>query len=132
MANAQAVLMFELEPAIPFTVADGASIEKGDFLQLTTPMTASLVDGDDDIACGIAAEEKIANDGKTKIGVYRRGIFKVEAGTSGATAGKDGVCEAKNELKDYDSLDDEIGKKFGKFLESGNDGKFVAFELQVA
>jgi autotransporter-associated beta strand protein len=84
-----------------FTVADGASIEKGDFLQLTDPMTVSLVDGNDKIAGGIAAEEKIANDGKTKIAVYRRGYFKVEVGTTGCTAGKDAVCEAKNELKDY-------------------------------
>jgi hypothetical protein len=132
MANAQAVLMFELEPAIPFTVSDAAAIEKGDFVQLTTPMTASLVDGNDKIMAGIAAEEKIANDGKTKIGVYRRGIFKVEVGTTGATAGKDAVCEAKNELKDYDTLDGEVGKKAGKFLETGTDGQFVAFELQVA
>ena len=132
MANAQAVLVFETSKPIPFIVADGASIEKGDFLQLTTPMTASLVDGNDKVACGIAAEEKIANDGKTKIAVYRQGYFRVEVGTTGATAGKDAVCEAKNELKDYDTLDDEAGKKFGKFLETGTDGQFVMMELQVA
>ena len=132
MANAQAVLVYETQVPIPFTVADGASIEKGDFLQLTDPMTASLVDGDDKIACGIAAEEKIANDGKTKIAVYRRGYFKVEVGTSNCTAGKDAVCQAKNELKDYDTLDNEAGKKFGKFLETGTNGEFVMFELQVA
>jgi len=132
MANAQAVLVYETAVPISFTVADGASIEKGDFLQLTDPMTASLVDGNDKVACGIAAEEKIASDGKTKIAVYRQGIFKVEVGTTGATVGKDAVCEAKNELKDYDTLDDECGKKFGKFLETGTDGEFVMFELAVA
>ena len=132
MANAQAVLVYETQLPIPFTVADGASIEKGDFLQLTDPMTASLVDGNDKVACGIAAEEKVANDGKTKIAVYRQGYFRVEVGTSNATAGKDAVCEAKNELKDYDTLDDEAGKKFGKFLETGTNGQFVMMELQVA
>jgi hypothetical protein len=75
MANAQAVLVYELEMPIPFTVSDAAAIEKGDFVQLSDPMTVSLVDGDDKIAGGIAAEEKIANDGKTKIAVYRRGIL---------------------------------------------------------
>ena len=132
MANAQAVLVYETSQPIPFTVSDAAAIEKGDFLQLTDPMTASLVDGNDKVACGIAAEEKIANDGKTKISVYRQGYFKVEVGTSGATFGKDAVCEAKNELKDYDTLDDEVGRKFGKFLETGTDGEFVMMELQVA
>jgi len=132
MANAQAVLVYETEIPIAFTVADGASIEKGDFLQLADPMTVSLVDGNDKIAGGIAAEEKIANDGKTKIAVYRHGYFKVEVGTTGCTTGKDGVCEAKNELKDYDTLDGEVGKKFGKFMETGTDGEFVMFELNCS
>jgi len=132
MANAQAVLVYETSRPIPFTIADGASVEKGDFLQLTDPMTASLVDGNDKLACGIASEEKVANNGKTKIGVYRQGYFKVEVGTTGCTAGKDIVCEAKNEIKDYDTLDDELGRKFGKALETGTDGEFVMMELQVA
>lgn len=132
MANAQAVLVYELEPAIPFTVSDAAAIEKGDFLQLADPMTVSLISADNQVVGGIAAEEKIANDGKTKIAVYRRGIFKVEVGTTGCTVGKDVVCEAKNEIKDYDTLDDEVGKKCGKALETGTDGEFVMMELQIA
>jgi hypothetical protein len=132
MANAVAVLVYETEPAIPFTVSDAAAIEKGDFLVLSSPMTVALTSGDNQVIAGIAAEEKIANDGKTKIGVYRHGYFKVEVGTSGATVGKDAVVEAKNELKDYDTLDDEAGKKCGKFLETGTDGQFVMMELQCA
>lgn len=79
MAN-EAVLIYEVEPPIPFTCADGTGIEKGAVLKITDPMTASLSDGDADLIAGIAAEEKIANDGKTKIAVYRRGIFKMLAG----------------------------------------------------
>ena len=80
MAN-EATLVFELETPIPFTVANATGIEKGALLAMTDPMTAILVsaDGTEAIAW-VAAEEKIASDGKTKIGVYRRGIFKMLAG----------------------------------------------------
>ena len=76
MAN-EATLMIEMELPIPFTCADGTGIEKGSLLKLTDPMTVALADGAADIIAGIAAEEKIANDGKTTIGVYMRGIFKM-------------------------------------------------------
>ena len=84
----ETTLIIELEPPIPFTCADGTGIEKGAILKITDPMTASLADGDADVIAGIAAEEKIASDGKTKIAVYRRGIFKGYAGATGATVGK--------------------------------------------
>ena len=129
MANATAVLVYETALPISFTVADAAAIEKGDFVKLSDPMTVALTSADNDIFGGIAAEEKIASDGKTKIAVYRRGIFRVEVGTAGCTTGKDGVISAKNELTDYTTLDGEIGYKFGKFLETGTDGEFVMFEL---
>ena len=129
MANAPAVLIYELEPAINFTVADGTAIEKGDLLTLASPATVTVSSADNNIFGGIAAEEHIANHGITKIAVYRRGIFRVEVGTSGATAGKDAVTSAKNELTDYTTLDGEIGYKFGKFLETGADGTFVLLEL---
>ncbi len=72
----------ELEPAVSFTVADGTGIEKGSLLKLTDPRTAILSTGDIDAVIGIAAEEKVASDGKTTIGVYMRGIFICTAGSS--------------------------------------------------
>jgi len=74
MAN-EATLFWEVELPIPFTVADGAGIEKGTLLKITTDMTAAAADGAGDALAGIAAEEKISGDGKVKLGVYRRGIF---------------------------------------------------------
>jgi hypothetical protein len=132
MANAVAVLVYETSVPIAFTVADAAAIEKGDFLQLSDPMTVALTSGDNQVIAGIAAEEKIANDGKTKIGVYRGGYFKVEVGTTGCTVGKEAVVEAKNEVKDLDTLDAEIGRKCGRFLETGTDGEFVMMELNCS
>ena len=78
----EAVLIVELECPIGFTCADGTGIEKGAILMLSDPMTAALATGDEDFIAGIAAEEKIANDGKTKISVYRSGIFRVLAGAA--------------------------------------------------
>ena len=77
-------LVYEQELPIPFTVADGTGIAKGALLKMTTPMTASQTDGTGDVIAGVAAEEKIASDGKTTLACYRRGIFKVTA--SGAIA----------------------------------------------
>lgn len=78
MAN-EATLITELEPPINFTVSNTTGIEKGALLQLTDPMTASINSAVNQTLAGIAASEKIANDGTTKLGVYRRGIFKMYA-----------------------------------------------------
>jgi len=81
MAN-EAVLIYEDSIPFPFTVADGTGIEKGSLLSMTDPMTAVVPSADDAAVAGIAAEEKIASDGKTKLGVYRSGIFRVLASGS--------------------------------------------------
>ncbi len=72
----------ELEPAVKFTVADNAGIEKGSLMKLTDPDTVIINSGDIDAIIGVAAEEKVANDGKTKLGVYLRGKFICTAGAS--------------------------------------------------
>ena len=87
MAN-EATLLFELEPPVPFTVANGAGIEKGSILELSDPMTVAVTNGDSDKIIGVAAEEKIASDGKTKLAVYMRGIFQFTAGAGGITVGR--------------------------------------------
>ena len=74
-------LMIETELPIAFKCADGTGIEKGAILKLTESMTAIITNGQGDKVAGIAAEEKIANDGKVTIPVYMGGIFK---GTAGA------------------------------------------------
>jgi hypothetical protein len=131
MASATAVLIFETEVPIRFNCAEAAAFEKGDFVTLTgatTNLTVAITSADNDIFGGVVAEEKIANVG-TSVALYRRGYFKVEVGTSGATIGLDAVIEAKNEFTNYTTLDDEKGIVFGKFLESGTNGQFVTMEL---
>tara|TARA_R100001480_G_scaffold29257_1_gene39773 strand:- start:1027 stop:1440 length:414 start_codon:yes stop_codon:yes gene_type:complete len=127
----EAVLLTELEPAVPFTVADGVGIEKGALLLLTDPMTVATTTGDTDEIIGIAAEEKIASDGKTTLGVYLRGIFKGFAGAAGTTAGlaiiSDTATGAANELVVADVNSEAI---VGISLETATDGQSFKFLLQ--
>ena len=127
MANAVAKLLVELEPPVMMTCAEGTGIAKGTILALSDPMTVAASSGDNDIFGGIAAEEKIASDGKTKIAVYLRGIFACESnGTT--TVGKDQVVKALNELADYTSNDNELGYVVGRALETAADGEtFVCY-----
>lgn len=125
MAN-EAVLVFELERPVPFTCSDGTGIEKGTLLKLTDPFTVAATSADNDTFIGIAAEEKIASDGKTKIGVYLRGVFKlvVDAGDT-TTVGQHCVIRAANAIGLYDTLDWEVGKVVGLALETGAAGESV-------
>lgn len=127
----ECTLIIETELPIPFTCADGTGIEKGAILKLTDPMTAALAAGDADIIAGIAAEEKIANDGRTKIAVYRGGIFK---GTAG------GTCTVGKSLMTYNGTGDDNdiidatnaalgGATLGIALETAANNETFLFEL---
>lgn len=128
----ECTLVFETERPIPFTCADGTGIEKGAILKLTDPFTVALAAGDADEVAGIAAEEKIANDGKVKIGVYRGGIFR---GTAG------GACTVGKSLMTYNGTGDDNdiidatnaavgGKTLGIALETAANNETVLFELR--
>ena len=80
----EAIIRDRLDIAIDFTCADGTGIEKGALLALTDPRTAIAPTAAGQALAGIAAREKIANDGRTQIAVYRKGIFDMRA--SGAIA----------------------------------------------
>lgn len=95
-------LVYETALPVPFTCADAGAIPKGSILKLSDPRTVAITTGDTDAVAGIAAEEKIANDGKTQIAVYTKGWFKGFAGAAGVTAGMsiitDTATGAANEL----------------------------------
>lgn len=126
MAN-EATLIYETELPIPMTCAEGTGIEKGCFLDLADPYTVSAQSGQNDIVGGIAAEEKIASDGKTKIAVYRGGIFKVYCSGS-ITAGHPVVWSKNaNEIAVAGTNEENIA---GIALETGADGETIYFELR--
>lgn len=127
MAN-ETTLMVETELPIMMTCADGTAISKGAILKLSDPYTSSTSDGTGDVIAGIAAEDKIANDGKTKIAVYRRGIFKGLAGGA-ITVGdaiKSGATTAANEILTAAVNDENI---LGKSFETAADTDTFLFEL---
>ncbi len=120
----------ELEPAVGFTCADGATIEKGSLLILTDPMTVAVTTGDDDKIIGIAAEEKISGNGNTEIGVYLRGVFRGFAGAAGVTVGRAIISDtgtgAANELVVGDANSEGI---VGTALETATDTQSFKFLL---
>jgi len=128
MANSMAVLMVETELPIMMTCADSA-IAKGQCLKISDPYTVAATSAANDIFGGIAAEEKISGDGKLMIAVYRRGIFKVEAGTSGVTVGLPCIIEANNEFKDTAANGSDTGYVWGKALETATNGQLFLMEL---
>ena len=76
MAN-EASIRHQMSPPISFTCADGTAIAKGTLLQLTDPRTVSATSADGEFFIGVAAADKIANDGRTQIAVYVDGIFDI-------------------------------------------------------
>lgn len=126
----ECVLVTETSLPIPFTCADGTAIPKGSLLEISDPLTVSITNGDTDPIIGIAAEEKIANDGKTTIGVYIHGVFKGFAGAAGVTAGNaiisDTATGAANELVDADVNSEHI---VGRALETAADTESFLFLL---
>jgi hypothetical protein len=126
----EATLIIETELPIPFTCADGTGIEKGAILTMSDPMTAALCTTDGAVVAGIAAEEKIANDGKTKIAVYRGGIFKMLAGTNitvGQAVDTHAATGATNEIAAAPAAGDNI---LGIALETATDGDTLLVELK--
>ena len=80
---------------ISYTVADAGAIPKGTLIQLTDPRTASAHSGGSQPIIGVAATEKVASDGQTRLAVYTNGIFDVTAAAAGVTAiGKICMCSA--------------------------------------
>lgn len=64
---------------VSFTVADGTAIDKGTVLKLTDPRTAIAASAAGDAVAGIAARDKIASDGRTRLAVHVGGIFDMTA-----------------------------------------------------
>ena len=71
---------------IRYTCSNAATIPKGTLLQLTDPRTASAHSGIDQPIVGVAAHEKVINDGSTTISAYTNGIFDMYAAAAGVTA----------------------------------------------
>jgi hypothetical protein len=125
------VLIYETEAAIPFTCADAVGIEKGTLLYMFDPATVSGALTTKSVVGGVAKTEKIASDGKTKISVYRGGIFRAKAsgsitcGDPLEIAGGTGTC---NNLLQTAAINTE--SIVGISLETAANGETFRYELR--
>jgi len=126
MANELVIveLLGDRGDVIQYTCVDGTAIAKGTVLELEDLRTVKKVSAGDKPLAGVAAEEKVASDGRTSIGVYTNGIFKAVCEAGGATVGHMQVAnDATNMLSDYDTLDNETGDVIGYALETATSGQ---------
>lgn len=131
MAN-EAILLTQIGIPIQMTVADGTGIEKGALLKLTDPNTAALSDGDEDEVAGIAATEKIANTGVTKLAVFREGTFKSIC--SGSISAGESVSWANAVGGNSIAVSTATavgGKTAGIAREDGTEGQTIRWDLKI-
>jgi hypothetical protein len=130
MAN-EAILVLKYEDPIDFIVSNAATIAKGTVLKLSAPRTVAASDGDRDVIAGIAARDKVANDGRTRLAVYRRGVFRMVA-KDAITAG-DTVSSSATANKVLKGTAAAVASKtLGIALDtSANDGDLIEVELNI-
>jgi hypothetical protein len=131
MAN-EAVII-ELGPdngaAYRFTVAEGATIEKGCLCKLSDPRTAAASSGAD-VFAGIAAAEKVASDGATTLAFHTEGVFDLMSAGAAITAGGLVSLSGANLIKQATEAEMVTGAAFGKALETAAAaGEVIAVKL---
>ena len=81
--------------AVQRTVADGNQISGGTILKLSEPNTVAVSSGATDPFGGIAAAEKVADDGATTLAAYMNGVFDLK---TVATVGAEGAIVAGDQV----------------------------------
>lgn len=115
---------------IDFTVADGTGIEKGTLLKVTDPRTAAACDGESDVIAGIAAREKVANDGRTRLAVFRRGIFDMNASGAIPVGAPVMAAGAANQVK-LAAVTASGAMVIGTALETASDAETIQIDLNI-
>jgi hypothetical protein len=114
---------------IKFTVADDTNISKGALLGLVDPRTASggVTLANSTPFAGIAAADKEANDGSTKLSAYTEGIFDLTCGPAVSPAGLLVSISLGNLVKPATEAEVVTGDVIGKTYETGT----AAEKIQV-
>jgi len=118
---------------VNYTVDDAAVVPKGTIMELTDERTCVVNTAAAHPVAGIAATEKVANDGQTTIGLYTYGIFDLTISAAGSTVlGADvRMAAAGNTVTDMTSLDRESGFVIGKSLATGGVNEVVSVVVRV-
>ena len=127
----EAVLVQRFSDPIDFTVADGTGIEKGTLLKMTDPRTAIINSGAEDPVAGVAAREKIASDGRTRLAVYWDGVFDMKC--SGAITIGDPVIASSeaNHISTGVGTGASGAAIIGYALETGEDAEVINVMLRI-
>jgi|26BtaG_2_1085354.scaffolds.fasta_scaffold02016_3 orotate phosphoribosyltransferase-like protein len=130
MANEAVIieLLGDQGDVVRYTVADGAGIAKGTLMQLSSdPRTITATSADGDIFVGIAAEEKVASDGQTSLGVYTHGIFDIKDAGAGITLGNYAKVNGANLIAAADEAGAQAETEIvGQVLETAAASEVVA------
>lgn len=133
---AQADIMYLLGnngDRIPFLVADASTIALGDILVLSDPMTVTAATTAADVpVVGVAAHEKVANDGNTQMTAITNAVIKVTVeGSSSATIGDHvSLTTTAGEVNLSSTLDVEKGWDVGMSYEDGASGHTIAVRMR--
>ena len=123
----EAILRERFSDPINMTVADGAGIEKGTVMKLSTDPRTVLASAAKDVFGGILAREKIASDGRTQVACYFDGIFDmtVAPGATALVLGEIVALSGANFIQAASEADLIVGKAIGKVLETGSPSEIV-------
>lgn len=125
----EAVLRDRLEDPIDFTVTDGTGIEKGTVCALSDPRTAAASTTAGEALAGIAAREKVASDGRTRLAIFKEGIFDMSA-SGGVTLGKPVISAGDNYVKGATPTDSGASI-LGYALETGTDDEVIQIMVNI-
>jgi hypothetical protein len=115
---AVATLVLKTDEPIDFIVSNLVGVEKGTIMELTDPRTATANNGSGDVFAGIARREKIASDGRTRLALFRRGVFILEtADGADVSAGEWVTTSGTNKIRLATSAELVVGKGIGIALE---------------
>lgn len=104
---------------VRYTCDNTIGIIKGSLMELTSPRTVIQSTDVDRPIAGIAAAEKVANDGQTSIAVYTNGIFRMKCVTTQLEIGDYASASATDNVLTFStSLDFEKGWAVGYALET--------------
>lgn len=127
----EAAVREKIGEAVDFIVADDVGIEKGALLKLTDARTASGANLEDAPAAGIAAREKVSGDGRTRLAVWRTGIFDCYA--SGAIVVGDAVSLSEDNYVKAASVNSIVSGAviLGTALETATDAEQIQVQLNL-
>ena len=114
---------------IRYTVADGTTIPKGSLMYLSGDRTISITSGAGQAIAGIAASEKVANDGSTNLAVYTNGIFDLKDSGSAITLGNMVKISGVNTISTAADGDYELGRVIGRALETADASEVIAVRV---